>query len=51
MNILRVSMVMLFITTLSSVALADQDNEKQKDGTKRTVSEPDCDNKAAPEYL
>jgi hypothetical protein len=43
MNILRVSIVTLFIATLSSVALAGQDDDKEKDGTQGTVSEPDCD--------
>ena len=51
MNVLRVSMVMLFIATLSNVALAGQDDDKQKDGAQGTVSEPNCDNASVPEYL
>jgi len=51
MNILRVSIVMLFIAALSNVAFAGQDDDKQKDGTQGTVSEPDCDHTSAPEYL
>jgi len=51
MNILRVSMVMLCIAMFSIVALADQDDDKQKDKTQGTVSEPQCDNTSAPEYL
>ena len=51
MNILRVSIVMIFIATLSNVAFAGQEDDKQKDGTEGTVSEPDCDHTSAPEYL
>ena len=41
--------VMLFISTLPSVASAGQSNDK--DGTQGTVSEPDCDDASATEYL
>ena len=51
MNILRISMIMLFIVMSSNAAFANQDDDKQKDGTQGTVSEPDCDHTTAPEYL
>ena len=51
MNISRVSIVILFIATLSQVALAGQDDDKQKDGSQGTVSEPDCEYISATEYL
>ena len=49
MNILRALMVMLFISTLPIVASAGPGNAK--DGTQGTVSEPDCDDASATEYL
>jgi hypothetical protein len=49
MNILRVSIVMLFIAALSNVAFAGQDDGKHKDGTQETVDEPDCESTTASE--
>lgn len=49
MNILRALMVMLFISTLPIAASAGPGNDK--DGTQGTVSEPDCDDASATEYL
>ena len=53
MNILRISMIMLFIVMSSNAAFANQDDDKNKDidETQGTVSEPECDNTSAPEYL
>jgi hypothetical protein len=51
MNIMRVSIVSLFIATLSNAAFAVQDDDKHQDGTKGTVSEPDCEYTSAREYL
>ena len=53
MNILRVSIVMLFIATLSNVALAgqDDDNHKDKEGTQGTADEPNCEHTSTREYL
>jgi hypothetical protein len=53
MNVLRVSIVMLFIATLSNVAFANQegDKHKDKDGTQETIDEPDCEFTSAREYL
>jgi hypothetical protein len=49
MNILRVSIVMLFIATIPNVAFAGQDDGIQKDGTQETVDEPDCESSLASE--
>jgi hypothetical protein len=53
MNILRVSIVMLFIATLSNVAFAGQVDDKHEDkgGTQGAVDEPDCEYTSAREYL
>jgi hypothetical protein len=49
MNALRVSIVMLFIATLSNVAFAGQDDGIQKGGTQETVDESDCESTSASE--
>jgi hypothetical protein len=49
MNVLRVSIVMLFIATLSNIAFAGHDDGIQKGGTQETVDEPDCESTSASE--
>jgi hypothetical protein len=49
MNVLRVSIVMLFIATIPNVAFAGQDDGIQKYGTQETVDEPDCESSLASE--
>ena len=53
MNILRISMIMLFIVMSSNAAFASQDDDKNKDidGTEGTVEEPDCEYTSASECL
>jgi hypothetical protein len=51
MNILRVSIAMLFIATSSNAAFANQDDDKQQDGIQGTVDEPDCEYTSASQYL
>ena len=49
MNAPRVSLVMLFIATLSNVAFSGHDDGIQKGGTQETVDEPDCESTSASE--
>jgi len=51
MNIFRISMITLFIVMSSNAAFANQDDDKDKDGTQGTVAEPDCDYTSVSEYL